>query len=192
MNAMPPPGAEASPSASYEATRFNAIQHGVLSRLAVLPWEDRGEYRALPDVLVAEHAPNGPTEGHLVEELAGIFWRKRRLQLAEAAIYRDQLHRAATSSFEPEQIGNAALLPAVGEFRIRDDIPQALTAMAGDTARDLHDVIRDRVMAREADSILAARGAGAYARALAALGEDVRSCWLSAGRLRSNFVAAPP
>jgi hypothetical protein len=32
--------------------------------------------------LAAEHAPQGPTEEHLVEELAGILWRKRRLRLA--------------------------------------------------------------------------------------------------------------
>jgi hypothetical protein len=37
---------------------------------------------------VAEHAPQGPTEEHLVEELAHIIWRKRRLRLPEAAAHR--------------------------------------------------------------------------------------------------------
>src|SRR3954447_17177933 len=69
-------------------TRFNALRHGVLSRYTVLPWEDASEYQALVAVLVAEHAPQGPTEEHLVEELAGILWRKRRLRLAEAAAHR--------------------------------------------------------------------------------------------------------
>ena len=50
-----------------------------LSRYTVLPWEDAAEYRALVAALAAEHAPQGPTEEHLVEELAGILWRKRRL-----------------------------------------------------------------------------------------------------------------
>jgi hypothetical protein len=49
---------------------------------------DRSEYQALLRALVTEHAPRGPTEEHLVEELAGVVWRKRRLRLAEAAIYR--------------------------------------------------------------------------------------------------------
>jgi hypothetical protein len=35
--------------------------------------------RSLP--LVAEHVPQGPTEDHLVEEIAGILWRKRCLSL---------------------------------------------------------------------------------------------------------------
>ena len=71
-----------------DITRFNALRHGVLSRYTVLPWESADEYRAVVEALVAEHAPQGPTEEHLVEEIAGILWRKRRLRLAEAAAHR--------------------------------------------------------------------------------------------------------
>jgi len=67
-----------------EITRFNALRHGVLSRYTVLPREDADEYRAVVEALVDEHAPQGPTEEHLVEELAGILWRKRRLRLGQA------------------------------------------------------------------------------------------------------------
>jgi hypothetical protein len=63
----------------------------------VLPWEDADEYQALVAALVAEHAPQGPTEEHLVEELAGILWRKRRLRLAEAAAQRQGLERTLDS-----------------------------------------------------------------------------------------------
>ena len=51
--------------------RFNALKHGVLSRYTVLPWEDAEEYRALVAALVAEHAPQGPTEEH---KDSGEFW----------------------------------------------------------------------------------------------------------------------
>src|SRR5271168_598926 len=71
-----------------EVSRFNALRHGVLSRYTVLPWEDAAEYRDLVAALAFEHAPHGPTEEHLVEELAGVLWRKRRLRLAEAAASR--------------------------------------------------------------------------------------------------------
>ena len=74
---------------SYEITRFNALRHGVLSRYTVLPWEDEDEYCKLLDAFVAEHKPKGPTEEHLVEEMVGVLWRKRRLRLAEAAAYRN-------------------------------------------------------------------------------------------------------
>jgi hypothetical protein len=72
-------------SAGTAVTRFNALKHGILSRYTVLPREDGNEYRVLVDALVVEHVPSGPTEEHLVEELAGILWRKRQLRLAEGA-----------------------------------------------------------------------------------------------------------
>jgi hypothetical protein len=72
----------------YDVTRFNALRHGVLSRYTVLPWEDADEYRALVAALVTEHAPQGLTEEHLVEELAGIVWRKRRLRSAGSKGYK--------------------------------------------------------------------------------------------------------
>jgi hypothetical protein len=53
-----------------DITRFNALRHGVLSRYTVLPWESTDEYGAVVEALVAEHAPEGPTEEHLVEEIA--------------------------------------------------------------------------------------------------------------------------
>src|SRR5271168_2647279 len=97
----------------YDTTRFNALRHGVLSRYTVLPWEDGAEYRSLLNALVAEHAPEGPTEEHLVEELAGIIWRKRRLRIAEAALIREKLRHDVTAHNE-EHIAAAALLPSTG------------------------------------------------------------------------------
>ena len=80
---------------NYELARFNALRHGVLSRHTVLPWEDGEEYLLLLGAFVAEHKPQGPTEEHLVEELAGILSRKRRLRLAEAAAHRRWAERHA-------------------------------------------------------------------------------------------------
>jgi hypothetical protein len=177
MNALPSQAAVVT-NASYEATRFNAMAHGVLSRYAVLPWEDRNEYVALVDALVAEHSPQGLTEEHLVEELAGIIWRKRRLRLAEAAIYRERLRKDASSTYEPEQIAGAALLPVTGQHTVKADIPRAITATLSDTTRDLRDVKRDQAMTFKAAHILAAGEPDAYARALSVLREDTRSYWV--------------
>jgi hypothetical protein len=60
----------------------------VCTRYTVLPWEDADEDQAIVSALAAEHVPQGPTEEHLVKEIAGIMWRKRRLRLAEAAAHR--------------------------------------------------------------------------------------------------------
>jgi hypothetical protein len=78
---------------SYKKTRLNAVRHGLLSVYTVLPWEDEAEYGSLLSGLVEEYAPRGPTEDHLIEEIAGVIWRKRRLRLAEAAAHRRGLEK---------------------------------------------------------------------------------------------------
>ena len=70
MNTLPSP-ATMVPNPSYETTRFNALRHGVLSRHTVLPWEDRSEYQALLDALVAEHAPDGRPKNTSSRNLLG-------------------------------------------------------------------------------------------------------------------------
>src|SRR5271166_2849525 len=94
---------------SYETTRFNALRHGVLSRYTVLPWEDPDEYCRLLDALVAEHKPKGPTEEHLVEEMVGVLWRKRRLRLAEGAALHRGLNSAVSSDQQPIKVALAHL-----------------------------------------------------------------------------------
>ena len=132
------------PNGSYGATRFNAIRHAVLSRYTVLPWEDETEYRALLSALVAEHAPEGPTEEHLVEELAGIIWRKRRLRMAEAAMYREKLRHDAGGYRGGDEIVGAALLPITGSTEGKATVGKAISATPGETARELRDLSATR------------------------------------------------
>jgi hypothetical protein len=169
--------AEAAIEGSYETTRFNALRHGVLSRYTVLPWEDEAEYLALLAALVAEHAPSGATEEHLVEELAGVIWRKRRLRMAEAAVYREKIRQKSSNYLGPNDVAGAALLPLTGTSDSKASIPQAIVATAANTARDLRDAKRDQGMTQRALNILAARGADAYQRALDALRDDTRQYW---------------
>src|ERR671933_2078066 len=91
----------------YGVSRWNALRHGVLSRYTVLPWESEAEYHELLNALVQEHQPHGPTEEHLVEELAGILWRKRRLRLAEAAAHRRGLNSTFGSFRETVKVALA-------------------------------------------------------------------------------------
>jgi hypothetical protein len=63
----------AAPNTSYEAVRFNAMKHGILSGLVGLPHEDAGEFADLLAALVEEHQPAGMTERSLVEDLAAII-----------------------------------------------------------------------------------------------------------------------
>ena len=160
-------------TAGTEITRFNALRHGVLSRYTVLPWENAEEYAALMASLVAEHRPNGPTEEHLVEELAGILWRKRRLRLAEAAAHQHGLEDAT----EPYRgTVKAALVHLDGGKQI-ERVIDAIRATQEETAEESSDLDEDEGMTAKAVAILDAGKPKAYEQAVAALRADTRVWW---------------
>jgi hypothetical protein len=148
-----------------------------LSQHTVLPWEDEAEYRALLAALITEHAPIGPTEEHLIEVLAGIVWRKRRLRMAEAAVYREKLRRSASDYIGPNHVASAAVLPLTGDPESKASIARAVAASAANTALDLRDVMRDQDMSQCALNILEADGPDAYETAVGALRDDTREYW---------------
>jgi hypothetical protein len=156
-----------------ENTRFNALKHGVLSRYTVLPWEDADEYQTLVAALLAEHAPQGPTEEHLVEELAGILWRKRRLRLAEAAAQRRGLERTLESYRETVKVALVHLDATDQLERVVD----AIRATQSETQKDIAEMGEDEAMTRRALDLLGSRRNDAYETALATLREDTRRWW---------------
>jgi hypothetical protein len=158
---------------NYEFARFNALRHGVLSQHTVLPWEDREEYVRLVEALLTEHKPQGPTEEHLVEELAGVIWRKRRLRLGERAAH----HRALKRATDPYQHTTEAALISVAEEVEPDCIGDAIRASDDQTAEDTGDLQEDQAMTEEALRILADPSPSAYSRALAALRDDTQGWW---------------
>lgn len=160
-------------SGNYEAARFNALRHGVLSQYTVLPWEDGDEYRALLEALIAEHSPQGPTEEHLVEELAGTIWRKRRLRLGECAAH----HRALKRASDPyQETAKAALIHVPGHVEI-DSIDDAIRATDEQTAEDRADADSDQAMTQNALGLLERPSRTAYSSALGALRDDTRAWW---------------
>ena len=157
----------------YVVTRFNALRHGVLSRYTVLPWEDENEYGTLVEALVAEHRPRGPTEEHLVEELAGIFWRKRRLRLADNAA----CHRGLKKTTEPHRETVKAALVHLDLSQQIEGVTASILATSESTAREIIDLEEDEAMTVRALDVLRAGKAKAYAEALSALREDTRNWW---------------
>jgi hypothetical protein len=159
---------------NYEVARFNALRHGLLSRYTVLPWEDGEEYRLLLEAFIVEHQPRGPTEEHLVEELVGIIWRKRRLRLGESAAH----HRALKRASDPYQHTAEALINLAKDVEA-NCIGDAIRATEEQTAEERADLEDDQAMTQEALRILASPSpsTSTYSRALAALRDDARSWW---------------
>jgi len=72
-------------TAGKQRSSRNATKNGIFARALVLKQESRPEFNALLTKLKDELRPKGMLEALLVEELAGIIWRKRRFILAENA-----------------------------------------------------------------------------------------------------------
>lgn len=167
--AIPFPADTATAAVGYQQVRFNAMKHGILSRLTVLAHEDAGEFADLLAALIEEHRPAGMTERHLIEELATIIWRKRRVLLAEGAKINEGLKSAVSSS--------KSVMASAAPFQ---------RGMAGENAdvRDLLDLSPEDIAEKRksaaldlAATILRKGGTNAYARARRALIQESRDWW---------------
>jgi hypothetical protein len=143
---------------------------------ALLPWESAAELVALHAELVTEHEPRGPTERHLVEELALLVWRKRRVADAERALHLAVLHDHVDSSYTATKIASRALVctEMTGAALAVDE---AVRSSAARETEDAASIAADEAMTGKALGILAGEGKGAYERALAALHETTQNWW---------------
>ncbi len=159
---------------NYEPVRFNAMKHGILSTLVVLAHEDHAEFDDLLAALIEEHRPAGMTERHLIEELATIIWRKRRVLLAEGAKINEGLKSAVSSaasvikSAVPFQRGIGGENADLREFM--EGTPEEIAERQRDAALDL-------AATQKAAAILRKAGPNAYAKARRALIQESRDWW---------------
>ncbi len=159
---------------SYEVVRFNALKHGILSRYTVLSHENHADYESLVNALVDEHLPAGATEQHLVEELASVIWRKRRVLQAEGATINKGLKESARS---PKTVIPAAAPFEIGLSGDGTDL-RDLMDMSPEEVTDSQRAARDDLDAtHKAAAILRKGGAQAYDKALRALMPDTRDWW---------------
>ena len=166
--------APAAMTGNYEAVRFNAMKHGILSRLAVLAHEDAGEFTDLLAALIEEHRPAGMTERHLIEELATIIWRKRRVLLAEGAKINEGLKSTLSS---PKSV-----LPSAAPFQRglsgeNTDLRDLFDTTPADNAESLKSAELDLAAGQKAAAILRKGGANAYEKARRALIPESRDWW---------------
>jgi len=160
---------------NYAPVRYNAMKHGVLAKLTVLPHEDAVEFDELLEALITEHNPSGPTEMHLVEDLAGIMWRKRRVLLAEGAAINRGLRSVVTDTYS--QPAKAAMPFVLGMPDNPSDIQDLMAATPAQVAQSQTEARHDREHTERAAAILRRGGPSAYEKALKALLPDSRDWW---------------
>jgi hypothetical protein len=150
----------------YEVVRFNALKHGILSRYTVLSHESHADYESLVNSLMDEHLPAGATEQHLIEELASVIWRKRRVLQAEGATINKGLKESARSA--------KTVIPAAAPFEMglsgeNTDIRDLMDLKPEDVAESQRAARHDLDATNKASAILRKGGDRAYDKALRAL-----------------------
>lgn len=160
----------------YEAVRYNALKHGILSRYTVLSHENHADYQSLVTALMDEHLPAGATEQHLIEELASVIWRKRRVLQAEGATINQGLKVSARSA--------KTVIPAAAPFEFglsgeRTDLRDLMDLTPEDVTESHLAARHDLEATRKASAILRKGGELAYDKAQRALLPDSRECWQS-------------
>ena len=88
-----------------EASRLNALKHGLDSASIVIPGEDSAAYEALAADYDDEFDPQSAVERFQVDTLIRCDWQRRRLQRVEAKLYRALLAEGAS----PEDLDVAIL-----------------------------------------------------------------------------------
>ena len=172
---------------NYMAVRFNAMRHGILSRYTVLAHEDANEYRAMLSALMEEYKPAKATEAHLVEELGGIIWRKRRVMQAESA----SINRGLKSVVKDA----AGVIPAAAPFESGlsgegEDLRSFVEMTAKEIAESKRDTQHDFEAIKKAAAILSRGSASAYDRGLKALPLNFREQWQDCVRENKYPVTA--
>ena len=190
------PSQELTRPTGYANVRLNALKHGVLSRYLVLAHEDGAEFEDLLKELVAEHQPSGPTETHLVEEVAGAIWRKRRVLQAEGASINRGLLAVAKVRYDrpldPDGPARAALPfePSMRDTHLNHpaELAEVIREEPAQTAERAKDADEDLAATTRAVQILRLGGARAYKRALQALTPGSADSW--ADNLEDGETAA--
>ena len=62
-----------------------ALKHGAYSATAVLPGESQADFEKLHRDLIAEYAPSGVHEEHIVMKMARLIWRLENLETLHIA-----------------------------------------------------------------------------------------------------------
>ena len=158
----------------YEVVRFNALKHGILSRYTVLSHENHTDYESLVNSLMDEHLPAGATEQHLIEELASVIWRKRRVLQAEGATINKGLKESSRNA--------KTIIPAAAPFELglsgeNTRIQDLMDLKPEDVAESHQSAKHDIDATNKADAILRKGGDRAYDKALRALLPDSREWW---------------
>ena len=170
------PTADPSPK-PYEVVRFNALKHGILSRYTVLSFENHADYESLVNSLMDEHLPAGATEQHLIEEMASVIWRKRRVLQAEGATINQDLKSVASNT---KAVVQAAAPFQRGVYSQTIDLGDMMDLSQDEVIENQRAAGQKMESLQKASGLLRQAAKGAYKKAISALLPDSQQMWREA------------
>ena len=76
--------------AGKQASRCNAVRHGLTAETVITALEDAEDYRAFEAAITADYDAQSAVERELVLRLASILWRLRRATMMETGLFEIQ------------------------------------------------------------------------------------------------------
>jgi hypothetical protein len=143
---------------------------------ALLPWETAEEFEVLRSAYHREHAPRGATETALVDQLAWIEWRRRRLVAGERAVHMAALQDRLSAPHKTSEALGRALIASGGKAD-KEELAGALSTSPQEDAAVLADTRDDEAMTQRAIALLETGDPDSYGEALATLRQDTRDWW---------------
>jgi hypothetical protein len=107
-------------------SRMNSLKHGLTAKQIVIGDEDPTEFQELRDTLEEEFAPLAGLEAQLVDRLALLLWRLRRVPRFEASIieaHRAEIARTQAGNSRAEDARRAHLEKVSKRFLLKSHAP---------------------------------------------------------------------
>ena len=76
--------------AGKQASRCNAVRHGVTAETVISALEDAEDYKAFEATIIADYDAQSAVERELVLRLASLLWRLRRATTIETGLFEIQ------------------------------------------------------------------------------------------------------
>jgi len=137
-------------------------------------WENKDDYDSLLNSLLEDYKPSNVTEEHLVEELAGIIWRKMRLRCAEKSSLQSVLSNNL-SSFTNSSAKEALLDNSDKTGNI--NIKQAVVASNDTNELELLEIRERLSYCLKSEQII--EESGSYNDALIVLDKEDQNNWVN-------------
>ncbi len=103
----------------------NALKHGLLARAAVLQGEDWEDYNCFHENMIEELYPDGMQERELAERIVGLYWRLRRAERYQNAVFETLYDKYAAEAGQPaagppDPAPSVASDPVLGRMLVAD------------------------------------------------------------------------